>query len=192
MVTKTVPGCQKTKTLFLSTVLRRNTISGVLLAYFCDKFRDIFTVTFPTCQKYALERSLGSTGCRNSARIKFFRSVFGASLGHEIRPFRHPNFPFSSKCRPKGTLAAFGTLLARSWEHFGRLWSQFCPLFGAQLLPFQPAFDCFRASPVVRILSSSHGLLIQSILIFASFRSHLRSIPARLEFNFWWTSAAFP
>ena len=86
MVTKTVPGCQKTKTLFLTTVLRRNTILGVLLARFCDKFHAISTVRFPTCQKYALERSLGSTGCRNGERIKFFGpfsvSAWGTNSDH--------------------------------------------------------------------------------------------------------------
>ena len=65
-------------------------------------------------------------------------------------------------------------LLSRSCEHFGRLWAQFCPLFGAQLLPFQPAFNWFRTSPVVRILASSDGLLVHTLFIFTPFRSHFR------------------
>ena len=90
------------------------------------------------------------------------------------------------------SLAASGTLLARSWEHFCRLWAQFCPRFGAQLPPFQSTFNCFRTSPVVRILASSDGLLVHIIFIFTSFRSDHRAIPARFGFNFQRTSAVFP
>ena len=63
-----------------------------------------------------------------------FSAVFGASLGRGLPPFRRPNLPFCSRCRPRGTLAAFGTLLAQCWFPFAtqsinlaQFWISFVP-----------------------------------------------------------------
>ena len=81
-------------------------------------------------------------------------------------------------------------LVTFSWHQFvGAFWSPLGSIlspFGAHLPPFQPAFNCFRTNPVVRILASSDDLLVHMILLFASFRSHFRSIFMVLSFHYFW------
>ena len=96
-----------------------------------------------------------------------FSARFRCQLGARIPTISTPEFPVLLKMPSNRYLGGFrhpfGSILGAFWSPLGSILLPFrCPI-----APFQPAFNCFRTSPVVRILASSDGLLVHIIFIFA-------------------------